>query len=308
MSERDRYRTPAGFRAALEQRQKTRAAAQGVPFDRLARVDMYFRFLARLIREFPSGALVVKGGVALEMRLSRARATADVDLRAIGAPDQVYARIRRAALVDLGEFLTFVVEEDDGNADIEGDGVVYEGRRFHVQPMIANQRYRHRFGLDVAFGDAMSGRPDTVTAPDALSFMGIAPPEIPIYPLGTHLAEKLHAYTLPRDRPNSRMKDLLDLALVAREPALKPSPTIRAVDVLAALQHSFAARARQALPSAVPPPPPEWRARYGRVRALNALPWQSIDDVHAEAARFLDPILQGTARGTWDPYAHAWSP
>jgi hypothetical protein len=29
------------------------------------------------------------------------------------------------------------------------------------------------------------------------------------------IAEKLHAYTLPRARPNSRLKDLSDLALLA---------------------------------------------------------------------------------------------
>lgn len=214
-----RYKTPAGVLAALKERQKQRAAAQGVPFNRVALVDVYFRFLARVVQQFQDGALVVKGGLALEMRLQRARATVDIDLRALGAPNEVYKRIQAAGLIDLGDFLTFLVEEPDGKVKIEGDGVIYEGRRFRVQPMFAGERYLQPFGLDVAFGDAMVGPVEIVTAPDALAFMGIAPPAIPIYPLGTHLAEKLHAYTLPREWPNSRMKDLLDIALVARASA-----------------------------------------------------------------------------------------
>jgi predicted nucleotidyltransferase component of viral defense system len=306
VSERGRYRTPAAFRAALEERQKARAIAQGVPFDRLARVDLYFRFLARLLQEF-HGTLVIKGGVALELRLQRARMTADIDLRAVGSPDDVYRRIRQAALVDLGDFLTFLIEKPDRSTDLKGDGVLYEGRRFQVQPMLANKRYRDRFNLDVAFGDVMVGSPETVAAPDALSFMGVNPPMIPLYPLGTHLAEKLHAYTLPRDHPNSRMKDLLDIALVAREPSLKPSPVIDAVNLRKAMEHTFSARATHVLPGSVPPPPPQWNARYLRERELNALPWETIAEVHNTVCRFLDPILQGAVRGTWEPHAHAWS-
>jgi hypothetical protein len=43
---------------------------------------------------------------------------------------------------------------------------------------------------------------------------GIAPPTLRLYPIETHIAEKLHAYTMPRARPNSRVKDLPDLALL----------------------------------------------------------------------------------------------
>jgi hypothetical protein len=52
-------------------------------------------------------------------------------------------------------------------------------------------------------------------AEDVLSFAGIAPPILRLYPLETHIAEKLHAYTMPRSRPSSRVKDLPDIALLA---------------------------------------------------------------------------------------------
>lgn len=52
-------------------------------------------------------------------------------------------------------------------------------------------------------------------AEDVPTFAGIAPPTLRLYPIESHIAEKLHAYTMPRSRPNSRMKDLPDLALLA---------------------------------------------------------------------------------------------
>jgi hypothetical protein len=306
-----RYKTPEAFRTALEQKQKQRAGARGILFTRLAEVDLYYRFLDRVIQELGDGAVVVKGGVALEMRLQRARTTLDIDLRASGAPADIYERIRVAGLRELDDFLTFRVDEKRaGNQEIEGEGVIYEGRRFDVQAMLANKPYHRRFGLDVAFGDPMVGPPDKVTAPDGFSFVGIAPPVIPIYPIGTHLAEKLHAYSLPRreGRVNSRLKDLVDIALVAVEPALRPSPMmIGAATVRRALQMTFDARNTHKLPSTVPLSPDAWRDRYPRERDVNRLPWASIGDVHAEVARFLDPVLAGTASGAWDPAGRTWS-
>jgi hypothetical protein len=301
------YRTPQAFKAALEARQKQRAAAAELPFDRVAQIDLYFRFLDRVLQDLDS-AVVVKGGVALEMRLQRARTTGDLDLRAQGNPARLLERLRQAGRRDHGDYLTFDVDERAGAEEIQGDGVVYEGRRFRVAARLAGKSYRQPFGLDVGFGDPMVGAPDRMTAPDALGFLGIAPPTVPLYPLGTHLAEKLHAYTLPRDGVNGRMKDLIDIALVAAERALQPSPmTIAASTVRAALDTTFAFRHTHPLPAALPAPPTEWAVRYPRERALNELSWATIGEVHAEAARFLDPVLVGAASGGWDPASRTWS-
>jgi hypothetical protein len=301
------YRTPQAFRTALEARQKQRAAAADLPFDRVAQIDLYFRFLDRVLRGL-DGAVVVKGGVALEMRLRRARTTGDIDLRALGNPVQFIERLRQAGRRDHGDYLTFEINDRPGAEEIQGDGVVYEGRRFRVAARFAARPYRQPFGLDVAFGDPIVGPPDRVPAPDALSFVGIAPPMIPLYPLETHLAEKLHAYTLPRQRVNGRMKDLIDIALVAAEPALQPAPRMITAPMLrAALDMTFGFRHTHPLPTPLPPSPTEWAARYPRDKQLNELPWASIAEVRAEAARFFDPVLNGTATGTWDPANRSWN-
>ena len=43
----------------------------------------------------------------------------------------------------------------------------------------------------------------TATADNILGFAGVAPPVLRLYPIETHIAEKLHAYTMPRARPNN---------------------------------------------------------------------------------------------------------
>jgi hypothetical protein len=71
----------------------------------------------------------------------------------------------------------------------------YDGFRFRAEAKLAGKLYGQRFGIDVAFGDPMLDAPETVVAADVLGFAGIAPPTIRLYPLETHIAEKLHAYT-----------------------------------------------------------------------------------------------------------------
>jgi hypothetical protein len=301
-----KYATPQSFRAALEERQKRRATDAGLPFDRIAQIDLYFRLMDRVLKELGNGVLV-KGGIALELRLQRARTTGDIDLRAAGDPAKLLERLRRAGKLDLGDFLSFDVDERTDVDRIDGDGVIYEGKRLWVQAFFAGKPYRQRFRLDVAFGDPLVGAPDEIEAPDALSFINIPPPKVPLYPVGTHLAEKVHAYTLPRKTVNSRMKDLIDMALVAAEAHMQPFPTkIRAAIVREALETTFGFRKTHDLPSNVPPPPEQWSSRYPREKDLNDLPWATIADVHAEAARFLDPVLARSAVGTWEPNTRTW--
>jgi hypothetical protein len=64
-----------------------------------------------------------------------------------------------------------------------------------------------------------------------------------LYPIETHIAEKLHAYTMPRTRPNTRVKDLPDMALLATAEPLE------AARLRAALERTFAFRATHPLPS-----------------------------------------------------------
>ena len=139
-----------------------------------------------------------------------------------------------------------------------------------------------------------------MVADDVLGFAGIEPPSLRLYPLETHIAEKLHAYTLPRKRPNSRVKDLPDIALLAgvRE--------IEASRLRAALAQTFDSRKTHPLPSSFPSPSPAWAAPYARMVNEDELPWKDLATLTHAVQVFLDPILQEMASKTWIPGAWRW--
>src|SRR5690606_30987898 len=75
-----RYASPMAFKQALAAALQKKARATGESFDRVQQLFLFERFLARLDHAEHSH-FVVKGGVALELRLERARTTRDIDLR-----------------------------------------------------------------------------------------------------------------------------------------------------------------------------------------------------------------------------------
>jgi hypothetical protein len=279
-----RYPSPQAFKQALEQRLRTSSAGGGA-FARKRQLLVFDRFLARCTAVL-GDAVVLKGGLVLELRLGRARTTKDVDLGWVGSPDDVLGRLREAARRDLGDFLTFEVALDEDNPDIQNDGLPYG------QP----------FGVDVAIGEPFLGAPDIVPADDILAFAGIAPPRLRLYPVETHVAEKLHAYTMPRPRPNSRVKDLPDLALLATAGALD------ATRLRAAFDQTFSFRKTHGLPASLPAPPPTWTQPYTAMAREDHLAWPTLADVTTAAQAFLDPVLAGRRDATWEPARWVWRP
>ncbi len=200
------YTDAAAFRQALEQRLRNAAkvAARGVLRER--QVFVFERFLVRAFA-LPEMQLVVKGGMAIELRTQRARSTRDIDLRALGAPARFEELLAGIDQQESRDYLSFRVAPA-AQPDIQADGMKYPGRRYRVQAALAGKVYGDPFGVDVAFGEPVHGEPETVRGCSDLGFIDISPPECSIYPLVTHIAEKLHAYTVPRPSPNSRVKDL----------------------------------------------------------------------------------------------------
>jgi hypothetical protein len=293
------YDSPAAFKEALEHRLRARTP-RGTIVARTRQLLVFERFLARVVAIFGDAA-TIKGGVALELRIERARTTKDVDLRLMGPSDHILDRLQQAARLDLGDFLTFEIVPDANHPAIEADGMKYDGLRFRAECSLAGKIYGQRFGVDVAFGDPIFGESETILADDVLGFAGIAPPALRLYPLETHIAEKLHAYTLPRKRPNSRIKDLPDLGLLAG------SRLLDAERLRGALEQTFTFRATHELPQRLPEPPIGWARPYAALARGDQLAWPSIEDIVFAARAFLDPVLQGHAVRTWDPSTWSWS-
>ena len=291
------YASPQAFKQALEQRLRS-ASSSGVDFGRRRQLLVFDRFLARVMAVFGDAALL-KGGLVLELRLERARTTKDIDLRLIGSPEHVLAELQQAGRLDLKDFMTFEITPDTEHPEIQSDGMRYEGFRFRTECRLAGKLYGQRFGVDVAFGDPILGEPEIVNAEDTLAFAGVAPPALRLYPIETHLAEKIHAYTLPRLRPNTRVKDLPDIALLG---TMQPLDAKR---LRLALTQTFEFRGTHAVPSSVPNPPATWSTPYGQLARENELAWITLEELTTAVAAFINPVLAGK-NGTWQPAKWQW--
>ena len=292
-----KYATPQAFKAALEDRLRNQLRT-GHDLGRLRQLVVYDRFLCRVLTEV-NLSVVLKGGVVLELRLPFARATKDIDLRASGRPDDLLQALQSAGRRPIDP-LRFEVSVDPKHPTIEADGMVYDGLRFRVQCTLAGRIYGRPFGLDVAFVDPLYGAPEILPASTWFDFAGLEGVPIPVVPLETHIAEKLHAYTVPRERPNSRLKDLPDLAL------LSMVRRMRGAELREAIQLTFEHRGTHPVPVRLPDPPADWATRYTRFVRGTGLPWDSLDDVLERARTFLDPVLTG-GNGDWSPAPGAWS-
>ncbi|MCP4602730.1 MAG: hypothetical protein GY847_19815 [Proteobacteria bacterium] len=261
---------------------------------------VFDRFLARVIATFGE-SVILKGGLVLELRLDKARTTKDIDLRMVGLPDEVFSGLQEAGRLELGDFMNFEISPDKNHPEIVGDGIQYDGHRYRSECKLAGKLYGQPFGVDVAFGDPIYGDPEVVTADDILAFANIYPPALRIYPVETHIVEKLHAYTMPRSRINTRVKDLPDIALLA---------TSRPIDsnkLQAALKQTFSFRKTHPIPLSLPAPPQAWDIPYTSMAREDHLIWSTLDEVTGAVRVFLDPILSGKLKAQWNPSEWKWS-
>ncbi|MEO6594517.1 MAG: nucleotidyl transferase AbiEii/AbiGii toxin family protein [Planctomycetota bacterium] len=293
----NRYASPEAFKSAIEQRLRNLAARDGRDLTRLRQLLVFDRFLARVFQQF-GDAMVLKGGLALEMRLRRARTTRDVDLR-VASSTHLLQLLQAAGRLELDDFLMFLIEPDAHYPDIEAEGLLYGGRRFRAEARLAGKLYGQAFHVDVAIAEPFTGNPDRLSGQDWLGFVGQAPTEFLVYPRLTHLAEKLHAYSLPRTRPNSRVRDLPDIALLA---GIGP---LDAGELRHAFADTFARRATHPLPTHIEDPPETWGSVYERIATVDELRWRTMADLLEAVRSLLNPVLQGQA-GSWDPALWAW--
>ena len=294
------YSSPVGFKAALEDRLR-RGSAGGIDIQRRRQLVVFTRLLARINAAF-GDATVLKGGFALEIRLERARTTRDIDLVLLGSDAKLLERLQAAGQRDLKDFMTFELQPDKDNPEITGDGVLYGGKRFRAECKLAGKVYGARFGLDVILGGKMLGSPSPIATEAFLDFAGIPAPVVQVLPVETHLAEKLHAYTLPRSTENARVRDLPDMALLG---TVKNTPLIPG-RLREAFGLTFGARATHAVPTALPVPPPTWAEQYKKLAEDHDLSWRSLADVTEAARAFVDPLLSNRELTTWDPVAWVW--
>jgi len=249
------FKSAADFRISLEHRLKQAAAEGGVPLASLRLKVVIERLLARLFAA-PAAPWLLKGGYAMELRYRpKARTTKDIDLSVTSVEGELAARLAQirdelqaAADNQLSDHFVFQI----GSPSTELQGAPGGGARFPVNALLAGRTFA-RFHIDVGFGDPAISAPEELIGQDFLAFAGIPPAKALAIPRAQQFAEKLHAYTLPwNDRPNTRVKDLVDLVLfITSDPP-------KADALHAAIQATFDARKTHPIPDKLPPPPASW--------------------------------------------------
>jgi hypothetical protein len=120
--------------------------------------------------------------------------------------------------------------------------------------------------------------------------------------MAQHLAEKIHALTRPHgDRDNSRVKDLVDVVIIA-----EGSP-LSAKQATEALEATFGARHTHSAPSQFPAFPRAWRPEYRRMAVEVGVRAQTLEEALGLAESLVTPLLVGSADGLWMPEERRWS-
>lgn len=251
------FKTAADFRTSLETRLNNMAVAKGEKLQRLRRKVAFDRFLARIFAsEQPN--FILKGGYAMELRFKTARATQDIDLTTLHRAENVSLlnhaivdELRELVDRDMGDYFSYRI----GDSRTTLDNAPYGGARYPVTALVNGKAFE-RFQLDIG-ADTIISETEIVRGKDWLGFCNIPAPLLRMISIEQQFAEKFHAYTLPRmERPNTRVKDLIDMVLLLK---------MRAIDftlLQKALTSVFKVRSTHPLPDAIEPPPSSWQLPY----------------------------------------------
>jgi predicted nucleotidyltransferase component of viral defense system len=287
-----KYASGRTFRQALEDRLRYQQRESGLPLARLRKTVAFERLLVRLDNRW-----VLKGGLALQLRTLRPRTTLDIDLNILDdradSPDESTRILQESARLKLDDYFGFQVRLGDRSPG-------HPGYRYHVTSLLAGREFE-RFPIDVGMGDPIVEPIEMLRLPFLLEFAGLEPTHFPCYPLSQHLAEKIHAFTRQRSGDPSRVKDLVDMLLIA-----EIGVGLR-VDILRdAMQATFDARQTHAVPSSLGPMPAGWHRPYQEMARLLDLPFRTLGEAEQAAQQFIVPVLAGLTGAIWHPLTWLW--
>lgn len=226
-----------------------------------------------------SATFIIKGGVALEMRLQhRARATEDLDLIIDDAnADELVTALRDALNGDYQDF-TFRVKDDP-----------YPMEDGSIRLAVALE-YRERgwgtIQVDVSPSEGHTLEQDRVSA-ISLGFFGLETKEdLPCLSTRYHLAHKIHGVTEPGTEvdPNDRFHDLVDLFLLRDLIAEEDRGLIRQACV-----EVFEVRDKHTWPPEFSPPD-SWEGPFERAAERIGLETADFDDAVEEARSYIGDI------------------
>lgn len=278
------YASSGAFRQALEARLRKTSGEQDISIVRLRKQVAFERFVARLT-SCPDHAWVLKGGLALQLRLgARARTTMDIDLLKTSKAGGISSALREAAALDLGDWFAFEVFDSGGPVED-----IYTGQRFHVNSLLDGRTFEE-FAVDVGVDDPVIEPLDCLTFDPILSFAGIKPTEVSAYSVEQQIAEKLHALTRQyASGTSSRARDLVDILLLFSHESVENKQLVKAIRL------TFEARGTHPVPEYFLEGRPSTAREYGRIARELGLRGEDFEGAQNQVREFLAPALAAIA-------------
>jgi hypothetical protein len=290
------YGTPLAFRRALTDSLKAAAANSRWSLPELQRQFAYDRLLERLY--LADEGWIVKGATALLARDLAVRATVDVDVYRQAATEAAEADFRAAAIADIDDWFRFEVGAPlpmtRGGAGVSLPATAYIGQTVWAA-----------FKVDLVGSDLrMTGTPEDVPPLAAIGLADVQQHGYRAYPLVDHIADKIAA-TFERygatETPSTRYKDLIDLV------AIVSSASVSAKEQWAALTSEARRRGITLPPRFTVPDRELWERGYAAQAKRSLLTYaRTLDQAIDLVGPFVNPLLEGTARGRWNPSAGTW--
>ena len=209
--------------------------------------------------------------------------------------DEATGLLAAGFAIDLGDDFAYEVATAASLQGPPGGGL-----RFLVVVRVAGSMLV-QFKIDVSAADVIVGDLETHLSDSIIERLGFRRARYPVYPIAQHVAEKVHALTLPRDVENTRARDLVDLAWFAQTFAFSSDALIDAC------RATFEHRATHAWPPTVPAPPTGWRRPYERWRVELDLLDATPEAAAASVTAFLGPVFTGARGRNWAPEVRSWS-
>lgn len=275
------FKSPQEFRLSLQQRLINIARKENESLQEIMKKVAFDRFLARFFTENQS-PWYLKGGYALELRFANGRSTRDIDLvlkndisqNFIGLEiDIIESFLFKYVKLPLDDYFEFIPSPEAMSLD----NTPYGGKRYNVECRIAGRRFVS-FHVDISIND-INREPlhEIIEGKDWLGFSGIEPRKFQVLCIEEIFAEKLHAYTLPRDRINSRFRDLIDMYMFVNDNKIDSKKLFNCINGV------FKRRKTHAIPNKLPTPPIEWKDRFDSLAQeceLNVTSEEAFNAIH----------------------------
>ncbi len=292
------YKTPAALEMAIKQ------AAKESPQDTNRTIAGFWhhRFLCRVFTN-ENRTFVLKGGHAMLARSIDARATRNIDLLSFNnSLDAALEELKQLATINLGDFATF---EFIDAAPIKTEDDYRNGLRVRFKCLVGARPVQD-ISIDLVVDEVGLDDVDVMTPADRLDVRDVDVCDYFVYPVEYTLADKLCGIIeMHNGRPSSRVKDLVDIIVIAS------MANISSEKLAARVTTELAVR-RIARPASFDIPD-GWEENYASIyakmvketRAASYAP--TLEAAKLCGKQLFDPILgQGLSNAKWNPEAKCW--